>query len=123
MIQEPGKTFDIGEMIFHHTGDSHELDFEPIGTIHLPQFAPIHIGSVSIDLSPTKHVVFLILAALIVTVSLKIAGNGVRKARRENRAPGGYAGAMEALVLWVREEIAIDSIGHEEVAALRARSS
>lgn len=114
MMQAPGQEFDIGDMIFHHTGDAHALDFEPIGTIQLPQFAPIHLGSLPIDLSPTKHVVFLMLAAILVFTSLGIAGHGVQKARRLGRAPGGYSGAMEALVLWVRQEIAIESIGPEE---------
>ncbi|MGH7593213.1 MAG: F0F1 ATP synthase subunit A [Gemmatimonadales bacterium] len=114
MMQAPGKAFDIGEMIFHHTGDAHELDFEPIGTIHLPRFAPVHVGGLSIDLSPTKHVVFMALAALIVFVMLRTAARGVQKARRDGRAPGGYSGAMEAVTLWVRNEIAIESIGEED---------
>jgi F-type H+-transporting ATPase subunit a len=109
----PAEQFNIGEMIFHHTGDSHELDFAPFGSIELPRFAPIRVGSVSIDLSPTKHVVFLLLAALIIVTMLKIAANGVRKAHLAGLPPRGFAGAMEALVLFVREDIAIESIGHE----------
>ena len=70
MAQGPAEQFNIGEMIFHHTRDAHELDFQPFGTIALPQFAPIHIGSLSIDMSPTKHVVFMLLAATIVVVGL-----------------------------------------------------
>jgi F-type H+-transporting ATPase subunit a len=114
MMQEPGKEFDIGEMIFHHTGDAHELDFAPFGTIHLPEFAPIHLGPVTVDLSPTKHVVFLVLAAVIVYVSLWLASRGVKKAHQEGRAPGGFSGAIEGLVFLVRDDIAINSIGHEE---------
>ena len=116
MMQSPGQEFDIGEMIFHHTGDAHELDFAPFGKIELPRFAPVHIGSVSVDLSPTKHVVFMILAAVLIVVALKIAANGVRKAQLAGQAPRGFAGAMEALVLWVRQDIAIESIGHESGA-------
>lgn len=116
MMQGKPQDFNIGEMIFHHTGDAHELDFEPIGTIHLPRFAPIHLGNVTIDLSPTKHVFFIVLAAVIVFVSLKIAARGVHKAQLAGRAPGGFAGAMEALVLWVRQEVAIDSIGEHDGA-------
>lgn len=108
-----GQEVDIAEMIFHHTGDSHELEFEPFGTIHLPAWQPVHIGSLSIDLSPTKYVVFAILAALIVYTMLKVAAIGIERARRAGKAPGGYAGAMEAFVIWVREEVAIENIGHE----------
>ena len=105
--------FDIAEMVFHHTGDAHELDFAPFGTIHLPVWEPIHVGSIAIDLSPTRHVVFLILAAVIAFTMLKLAANGIARARREGRAPGGYAGAMEAFVVFVRNEMAIANIGKE----------
>jgi F-type H+-transporting ATPase subunit a len=111
MTQQP--EFNIGEMIFHHTGDLHELEFAPFGTIQLPRWQPIRIGSVSIDMSPTKHVVLIILAAIITFVMLKITANGVARARKEGRAPGGFSGGMEAFVLWARQEIAIDNIGHE----------
>lgn len=110
MPQEP---FNIGEMIFHHTGDSHDLEFPPFGTIHLPRWQPVHVGSLTIDLSPTKHVVLILLAAVITFVMLKLTANGVARARREGRAPGGFSGGMEAFVLWARQEIAIDNIGHE----------
>ncbi len=105
--------FSIAEMVFHHTGDAHELDFEPLFTIHLPQWEPVHLFGLTIDLSPTKHVVFLLLAATIVFVMLAVAARGIRKAREEGRAPRGYAGAMEAFVLWVRQEMAIANIGEE----------
>ncbi len=114
--QGPAEQFNIGEMIFHHTGDAHELDFQPLITIELPRFAPVHVGPLSIDLSPTKHVVFMLLAAAIIITVLKIAGNGVRKAYALGQAPRGFAGAMEALVLWVRQDIAMESIGHESGA-------
>ncbi len=108
-----GQEFNIGEMIFHHTGDSHELEFEPFGTIHLPEWQPIHIGSLTIDLSPTKHVVLIMLTGLIVYTLLKATAIGVERARKAGRAPHGFSGAMEAFVLWVRQDVAIGNIGHE----------
>jgi F-type H+-transporting ATPase subunit a len=105
--------FSISEMVFHHTGDAHELDFAPFGTIHLPQWEPIHIGGMAIDLSPTKHVVFLFITAFLTFLLLKLAANGIDKARKEGRAPRGFAGAMEMMVLWVRNDIAIANIGKE----------
>jgi F-type H+-transporting ATPase subunit a len=105
--------FSISEMVFHHTGDAHELDFAPFGTIHLPQWDPIHLGPLTIDLSPTKHVVFLLITAFLTFLLLKLAANGVDRARREGRAPKGFAGFMEMFVLWVRNDIAIANIGKE----------
>lgn len=108
-----GEQLNIGEMMFHHTGDSRELDFEPLGTIHLPQWDPIHIGSLSLDLSPTKYVVFMILAAVIVYTVMRVAAVGVRRAERDGTPPKGFASGVEVLVLYVRQELAISSIGPE----------
>ena len=108
-----GERLNIGEMIFHHTGDAHTLDFAPWGEIHLPQWQPVKLGPLTVDLSPTRHVVFMLLAATIVFVVMTLAARGVERARRENRAPRGIANAIDALVLWVRNDIAIVNIGHE----------
>jgi F-type H+-transporting ATPase subunit a len=100
---------DIGAMILHHTGDSHvvELPFG-LGEWHLP--GPWYIGN--IDVSPTKHVVFMILAAFLVFVTLWYGGRQVAKRHREGRAPRGLGAAVEALVLFVRNDVAIANIGH-----------
>ena len=105
MIQQP----DIGAMIFHHTGDSHvvELPFG-LGEWHLP--GPWMIGG--IDLSPTKHVVFMVLAAFLVFITMWYGGRQVARRHREGRAPHGFGAAVEALVLFVRNDVAVANIGH-----------
>ncbi len=109
-----GANFSIADMMFHHTGDAHELEFLPFGVIHLPRFEPVHLGPLVLDLSPTKHVVFLLLAALITVGLLYLAANGIQRARAAGKAPRGFSGLMEAFVLFVRDEIAIANIGHED---------
>lgn len=109
-----GPNFSITDMMFHHTGDAHELEFLPFGVIHLPKFDPVQLGPLTLDLSPTKYVVFLFLAAFITIGLLYIAAKGIQRARTEGKAPGGFAGIMEAFVLFVRDEIAIANIGHED---------
>jgi len=105
MIQKP----DIGAMIFHHTGDSHvvELPFG-FGEWHLP--GPWMVGG--IDLSPTKHVVFMILAAFLVFVTMWYGGRQIERRHREGKGPRGLGAAVEALVLWVRNDVAVANIGH-----------
>jgi F-type H+-transporting ATPase subunit a len=100
---------DIGAMIFEHTGDSHivELPFG-LGEWHLP--GPWMVGG--IDLSPTKHVVFMILAAFLVFVSMWYGGRQIERRHREGKGPRGFGGAIEALVLWVRNDVAVANIGH-----------
>ncbi len=109
--------FSIAEMVFHHTADAHELDFGYFGVLHLPEWEPIHIGSFAIDISPTRHVVFLLLAAIITVTLLTIAGRGIQKAHKAGVAPRGFAGMMEGFTLWVRNEIAIANIGEETGAS------
>ncbi len=114
MMQAPP---DIGEMVLHHTADAHAIVFEaPFGgelfTIHLPRWAPIHIGHYAIDLSPTKHVVFLALAAFLVWCTMVFTGRALEKQRAQGHAPRGMASMFEAMVLFVRDDIAVQAIGH-----------
>lgn len=103
----------IGEMVLHHTADAWTIEL-PFGIEwHLPRWEPIHLGPLSLDISPTKHVVFLFVVVLLVLVTLKIAARGVARAQAEGRAPRGFANMMESIVLFVRNDIAIANIGHE----------
>jgi F-type H+-transporting ATPase subunit a len=114
MMQAP----DIGEMILHHTSDAHEIAFEwPAHfTIHLPRFEPVHIGGLTLDLSPTKHVVFMLVAATLVWLTMWLTGRALEKQRATGGAPRGLAGVIEAMVLYVRKDVAIANIGHHNGA-------
>jgi len=101
---------DIGHMILEHTADSHVIEL-PFGKeIHLPQ--GWLIPGTHIDVSPTKHVVFMIFAALLVFLTLWIAGRRVDRRHRQGKAPSGFGAAVEAMVLFVRNDVAIANIGH-----------
>jgi F-type H+-transporting ATPase subunit a len=113
MIQEHSEQLNIGEMVLHHTADAWTIDLEPITTIHLPRFADIHVGGMTLNLSPTKHVVFMILAAALVALTMWIAARLIDRHRRNGTAPKGFANAIEAMVLYVRNDIAIANIGHD----------
>ncbi len=112
MIQESGK-LNIGEMVLHHTADAWTLDFEPFGVIHLPRWPDIHMAGMTLNLSPTKHVVFLVLAATLVFLVLWLGARAIERQHRLGKAPKGFGNAVEAMVLYVRSEIAIANIGHE----------
>ncbi|HLG06738.1 MAG TPA: F0F1 ATP synthase subunit A, partial [Gemmatimonadales bacterium] len=73
----------------------------------------LHLGPLTVNLTPTKHVVFLVLAALLVFLTMKTAGWALARQRAGQRAPRGFAAAMEGLVLFVRDEIAIANIGQD----------
>jgi F-type H+-transporting ATPase subunit a len=109
-----GESPDLQGMLMHHLLDGSEIEFTILGrgfVWHLPEWEPIHLGGLTIDLSPTKHVVFLVLAAfLCIAVFVPIAA--AMRRRHEDRAPSGFANAMEAMILYFRDEVVRRNIGH-----------
>jgi F-type H+-transporting ATPase subunit a len=105
--------FDIPGMILHHLADSPYWE-TPFGVLHLPQFAPIHFGPLTLDFSITKHVLFMFFAAATVAVVMIMAARGARREQvaGSERGPKGAANVVEAMVLFVRDEIALRNIGH-----------
>jgi len=110
--EESGGGLDIGGMMMESLTDSNELEL-PWGVIELPQWDPVQIGPLSIDFSLTKHVVFLMLAALLVAVLLISAARGARRLHGEGlkKGPRGVSNVVEAFVLFLRDEVAMPNIG------------
>jgi F-type H+-transporting ATPase subunit a len=104
----PEGEFDISEMILHHLADSSEWE-TPFGVLHLPE---LHLGP--LDLSITKHVLFMRIAAVLVASILILAARDARRehARGAGRGPRGAANVVEALILFLRDEVALKNIGH-----------
>ncbi len=102
---------DIGGMLMHHLVDARYLELPFLGEVHLPQWAPVHVGGLTIDLSPTKHVFFLVLAAILVAILFISVARSVSR-KYQDRAPSGLANAMEAMILYFRDEIVRRNIGH-----------
>ncbi|MEO6332007.1 MAG: F0F1 ATP synthase subunit A [Gemmatimonadaceae bacterium] len=104
------------DIITPHITDSRSLEypcFEPGWACHyeLPRWAPIHIGSLTIDLSPTKHVVFLWIAAALCLVVL-IGGARAHGGSKPDESPRGFSNGIEAVVLYIRNEVIIPNVGH-----------
>lgn len=92
--------------LLHHLADSPKLE-TPFGYLPLPQFPPIQIGGLTLDLSITKHVVFLWIAATLLVVMATLVSRGVR--RRE--VPTGIGNLVESIIVFVRDEIAVANMG------------
>lgn len=103
--------------IAHHIANSHEVE-TPFGNIHLPDNWKVPLGTDShgqpryLDLSPTKHLVYMLLAAALVTLVLVFSARSNARAQGRGQTPKGFAGAMEAMVLWVRQEVVLPNVGH-----------
>jgi F-type H+-transporting ATPase subunit a len=97
--------------IVHHIGNSHELE-TPFGLVHLPRWEPIHLGGISLDLSPTKHLVYMLLAAIIVALVFLLSARTIAREQGRGRPAKGFAGSMEALALYIRQEVVLPNVGH-----------
>lgn len=98
--------FDFNHLL-EHMYDSRTLEF-PGGHWDIPPFPPVQIAGLTIDLSITKHVFFLLLAAAILTV---IAVSASRKIRK-NTIPTGFANLVEIFVVFIRDEVVLPTMGN-----------
>jgi F-type H+-transporting ATPase subunit a len=106
-----------GDIIMPHITDSHHLEIPWFNShfakaIELPQWPPIHLGPLTIDLSPTKHVVMLLVAATLCCIVLITAARKHRRYATAGGAPRGVANGIEAMVLYMRNEIIMPNVGH-----------
>jgi F-type H+-transporting ATPase subunit a len=107
---------DQKDFITPHITDSHTLDYPCLHTgfvceYELPRWSPIHIGRFAIDISPTRHVVMLWIAALLCVVTMLLALRAHNRKTREGKAPSGFGNGLEALVLYLRNEVILPNVG------------
>jgi F-type H+-transporting ATPase subunit a len=100
---EHGGGFDIAEMLAHHMVNSQELELPLVGAVHLPT-----LQLFGHDVPVTKHAVWMWIASGLLT----LLAAGV--ALRARKVPGKMQAALEAAVLFVRDGIAIPSMGEED---------
>jgi F-type H+-transporting ATPase subunit a len=94
----------------HHVQDGHTLDFPPIGTVHLPAAGSFMVGPV--DMTPTRHVVFMALAGLLMLAFFIPAGMAAKR-RQSGVSPGTRRhNVVETFALYIREEVVMPNIGH-----------
>jgi F-type H+-transporting ATPase subunit a len=94
----------------HHVQDGRTLEFQPFGVIHLPAAGSWMVGP--IDMTPTRHVVFLWITALILLALFIPAGMAARR-RDRGQGPGKKRhNAIEAAALYIREQVVMTNIGH-----------
>jgi F-type H+-transporting ATPase subunit a len=93
-----------GDWILHHIMDSNDLDFEPFGTIALP-----HLELFGLDISITRHVVFMwVVAALLIIILVSAS-----KRYKKSLIPKGFANIIELMIVFVRDEIVRPTIGKD----------
>lgn len=73
--------------------------------IHIP---PIQIGSFTLDLSITSHVLMMMIAAAVLILVLTYAASK----NMRNRVPKGIGNLVEIVMVFVRDDIVIPAMGH-----------
>jgi F-type H+-transporting ATPase subunit a len=103
--------------IVHHLANSHEVEL-PFGAVwHLPEGWKIPLGTAAngqprfLDISPTKHLVFMLFAAILVALTFVLSARSISRAQAAGRPPKGFAGAMEATALYIRQEVILPNVG------------
>jgi F-type H+-transporting ATPase subunit a len=92
--------------LLEHMQNSKEIEF-PGFHLSLPQFDPVLIGGVALDLSITKHVFFLLLGGLL----LLVASVAVARSYRKSLVPRGFANLMELIIVFLRDEVVLPNMG------------
>ena len=102
--------------IEHHIGNAHDLE-TPFGVVHLPENWKLPLGTNHegqpryLDISPTRHMVYMLLSAVIVALIFVPTGRSLARAQQRGQPPKGFSGAMEAMALWVRQEVVLPNVG------------
>lgn len=108
-----GDISEIPDYIAHHLEDAREFE---LGGFHwdLSQYAidPINLGPITLDLSPTRQLVFILLSALL-CIAIFVPLARALASRDPKKAPKGRANALEAIVLYFRNEMVRTNIGHD----------
>lgn len=99
------------DIIMPHIIDSHSIELPYWGEQELPRWKPVRIGSVAIDVSPTKHVIMLLVAAVLCMAVLIPAAIAHERHHTARGSPKGFATGIEAMVLYIRNEVILPNVG------------
>jgi len=97
-----------------HNEEGSDWIIEHVSDHPLIKIEPIHIGGLSIDLSITINILMLMLAAVLLVVILLYAASSNRK----NKYPKGIGNLIEVMILFIKNDIVIPSMGESGVRFL-----
>lgn len=107
--EDEGKVDIIDKVVDHHY-----VDFYFLGKLPLPHFAPVTIGGITFDFSITKSLFMMILSSLLLVIVLKAAASSNTK----NKVPKKLGNMIETLIVFVRDEIVVPSMGQSGIKML-----
>jgi len=96
-----GEEESLSEVIMHHIAN---------GEVHLPAWLDPYLHPAFELLGISKAVLMMLIASAILII---LAGVFLRRPRAGRKAPTGMANALEILVVFVRDEIAVANMGRK----------
>ncbi len=103
---------ELSDFASHHIADATEIEiFGMHWSLDFLSIPPIDIGPLTIDLSPTRQVVVMVVVAVLMLVTFILLAGALRKKHKE-KAPSGFANAMEAMIIYFRDDVVRANIGH-----------
>ncbi len=110
----------LSEVMMHHVTDGYVLEYPGVChggfawncEVDLKELfgdrLVFHVGRTSIDMTPTKHLVMMWLASIVLLVAF------FSSVRKRSLVPRGLYNLLETLVQFVRKEIAAKNIGDHD---------
>lgn len=96
-----GEEEGVADVVMHHIANS---------AVHLPAWLEPYLGPIFAQLHITKAVLMMMIASAILIL---VMGIFLRRPKAGQTAPHGVSNALEALVVFVRDEIAIANMGEK----------
>jgi F-type H+-transporting ATPase subunit a len=96
--------------ILHHILDDRQIELPFVGYVPLPPAGSWMLGPV--DVTPTKYVIWVWVIGILMLTIFVPTGIIAKRNQRNASAPKGGQNAIEAIVLFFRDQVIIPNVGH-----------
>jgi len=97
------------KILEHKVENSPYIHEYPFPQINLPTNWVVNVAGLPINMSPSRHVVYLWFGMLLTIWLVWLAG----RQNARNSVPKGYGNMIESLVVFIRDEVAIPFLGKD----------
>lgn len=105
------------DILMPHLTDSKNFEYPCVRSwqewachITLPTWT-VHVAGKTVDMGPTKHSMWLLISAVLVAVVLVTTARAHARHTHEIGRPRGFAAGLEAVILYLRNEIYMPVLG------------
>jgi F-type H+-transporting ATPase subunit a len=116
--QEVHKALGPADIIMPHITDAKHFEVPCVHgwqewacEVRLPTW-PVKIGAKTYDLGPTKHVVWMFIAAILTALVILTAARAHARSSRAIGRPRGFPAGLEAVMIYLRNNVYMPVLGH-----------